>query len=358
MENNLNYPNQYELHQTLSEYLPKHFIVKFSQRRGIFITNANIKEYADFLSGIFYDNVDLEELRLEALGLHDKSAVAGFWLKSDDSAYDLIHDLDRFSNTIIDENNKMELGAITGNDKIGFKGHVDYLQQQPGRVQFLQGTPRDFDFFVQKKADETWEILVEGEKSNDAKLFFEWIDKVAPREVKVLIIDQSKLSTEQTIEFFDRLATRALPPEWKFTEVKRIVVRQESSCEDDENEIETSMLTGISQAILEGNDLRSNPFVKECEESGYRFTAMTYRYEHSTHPYIIEVRAEFKGRPKVFEVGLENYFQLTGLEGTLQETTLPMNDKTRLLSRFYSEAKHLFDDLVNIPVPLRDVERS
>lgn len=355
MKTDMNYPNQYELFQTLSEYAHKKYLVRFSQRRGIFITNANQDVYADFLSGIFWDDKDLDEIRTEALEINSKSSVAGFWLKSEDTTYDLIKDLDRHSNSVINENLNMKLSSITGDEKNGYKGHIEYLQQQPGRVQFLQGTQRDFDFFIQKKFDGNWEILVEGERSNEAKLFADWLETKMPREVDVLLIDQSKMSTDKTIKFFDQLATRALPPEWRIAEVKRIVVKKEVEEENEDNlqEVEKSMLTGISQAILEGNDLRTNSFVKQCEESGYIFSAMTYKYENNIHPFIIEVRAEFKGRPKVFEVGLENFYQRIGISEEIEETS-PQFNKTKLLSRFYKEAKNLYDELINNPLPLRE----
>ena len=358
MEPSLNYPVQYELLEVFHEFCHKKFVTDFCGRKGIYITNATLEEQADFLSGLYYEHEELELIRNAALGVHTKTTLSGFWLQSEDAKYDLIYELGKYVNEIVDETLHMKLGAITGDDLMGYKGTVHYQQNQPGRLLFLQGTPRDFDFYIKKKETGKWEIMIDGERSNDSKVMQKWLDKKIPREANIVTIDQDELSTKQTVNFFDQLSARGISSEWKFSQVKRIVLRRENIENDDGNGDETiieqqSVLTGISQAILEGSDLRSNPFVKTCEDGGYRFTAMNYEYEHSNHPYVMEVRAEFKGRPKIFEVALENYYRRTGLDERLEFDLLSQANKMGLLSRFYSEAKILFDDLGTSKTPLR-----
>ncbi|MBL8098899.1 MAG: hypothetical protein JNK81_06935 [Anaerolineales bacterium] len=343
------YPNTYELKQSLGSFCKASFVQAFPQRKGIFITNANQEERADFLSGLFYENSELEEIRSEALGTYSKTTLSGFWIQSEDQTYNLVTELEKQSNEIIDQHKNMFLGKITGNSNKGYKGTIKYEQTQPGRLEFLQGTPRDFDFYIQDKHDGKWEIIIDGTRSNDAKIMKDWMHGKLPREVNFTTVDQDELNTQQTVNFFDLLAKKAVSNDWKFNQVKRIVVRKENQNEDDETDQDvnkTTVLTGISQAILEGSDLRNNTFVKQCESSGYRFTAMTYQYEHKKHPYVMEVRAEFKLRPKLFEVSLENYHSRSGIDGKLYESTMPATEKMTSLSGFYTAAKILFDDLV------------
>ncbi len=346
---NINYPHQQELAEALHEFCNSTFLKKFSSQRGIYITNANLEEQSDFLSGIFYEHDDLELIRSVALGVHEKTTLSGFWVQSDDEKYDLVYELNKYVNEVVDENLKMKLGVITGNDTEGYKGSVHYQQNQPGKQLFLQGTPRDFDFYIKKMGDRDWEVIVDGERSNDTKVMQKWLTKRLPRESGVVTIDQDQLTTKQTVIFFDELRDKGVSKEWRFLQVKRIALKRESTETEDEDEQvieQSSVLTGISQAILEGSDLRSNSFVKQCEEGGYRFTAMNYEYEHRKNPFLMEVRAEFKGRPKVFEIALEDHWRRTGLDEKIESTPLPQVEKVKLLSRFYSEAKILFDNLL------------
>ena len=57
-----------------------------------------------------------------------------------------------------------------------------------------------------------------------------------------------------------------------------------------------STLTGISQAVLNGNGLRSNEFVQESIEKGYYITAMKYRYEHRMDMTEFAVVLSFKNK--------------------------------------------------------------
>lgn len=107
------------------------------------------------------------------------------------------------------------------------------------------------------------------------------------------------------------------------------------------------MLSGITQAILEGTELRNNSFVKQCEEGGYRFTAMTYEYESTHSPFVKEIRAEFKNRPKVFEVSLQNYAQRLGLNGMLDKRVMVDDHRVEVLSIFWVKAKQVFDTLIS-----------
>lgn len=360
MTNRLNYPSPYELSETIQEFCHKSFVNDFCSKKGIYITNANLEEQADFLSGLFFDHDELEMIRNSALGVHADSTLSGFWLQSEDAKYDLIYELEKHVGEIVDEKLKMKLGVITGNPTEGFRGSISYQQNQPGKLLFLQGTPRDFDFYIRRKGSGDWEIMIDGERSNDSKVMQKWLDKKIPKEAKIITIDQGVLSTKQTVSFFDQLTNRGVTNEWKFAQVKRIVLRREGSQDKDENDDEEkvieqqSVLTGISQAILEGNDLRSNPFVKQCEDGGYRFTAMSYEYENKVHPYVMEVRAEFKGRPKVFEVALENYYRRIGVDEKLEVASTSQSNKMQLLSRFYSEAKILYDNLATKTLPVKN----
>lgn len=240
----------------------------------------------------------------------------------------------------------MKLGPVVAHrekDSMTHQGTIGYIQRKPGRVEFLQEDHRSFDYYIQEIQKGQWQVLVDCNKSNDSKVLEDLINKNTRREIRMVVLDQDSLSSKQTIRFFDELATRGMSSEWRFTEVKQLVFRKAK--QDVEEEVEESQLSGITQAILEGNDLRENPFVKQSEESGYRFTAMTYEYENKTKPFVIQVHAEFKGRPKVFEVSLKSYKAREGIKELLEPFSISMDEDRRIRSDFWSIAKEIYDEL-------------
>lgn len=64
--------------------------------------------------------------------------------------------------------------------------------------------------------------------------------------------------------------------DWTIDDIKRITIRKPASENtEDGEEVEDKHLSGIKQAILDGVNLRENPFVKSSEGS-FIFTSMTY----------------------------------------------------------------------------------
>jgi len=352
MPKGYDYPDRYEIEQALDEFCSRRFVDQFAQGRGIFITNATQLRVVEFLSGLLYDHSSLEKIRHEAFQFNAKSTLAGFLVISDDDEFDFVATLEDLQGIVVDPKTNMKLEPIiainTGENPI-YKGSVAYTQKRPGRIQFLQGSARSFDYYVHPLGPSRWRMMVDCGRSNDARLMQKWVEKKIPRDARLAPIDQDNLTSNQTIRFFDKLAQQGLDDEWAFTQVTRLVLRRSTDVIEDEEagvvEAESSALYGITQAILEGQALRNNPFVKESEDGGYRFTAMTYEYEHTKQPHVLEVRADFKRRPKVFEVALEDYKRRTGIEEKLEKADLPHERRIQLLTRFWMQAKYIFDEL-------------
>jgi hypothetical protein len=361
MTDELKYPSRYEIEQSLTEFCRRGFVEDFLQNRGVFITHATQSDLAEFISGLLLEHGELEQIRNAALQVHSRSTLAGFLVTCEDETFSLVDLLDSWRGKVVDQKANMKLGALTSSKQAGnelHQGQVEYTQRRPGRVQFLQGTERSFDYYVRQEKKRVWRVLIDCDRSNDARLMEDWLNGAMPRGSDVVTIDQSQLTTSQTVAFFDELARQGTQRNWTFTQVKHLVLRRatnENTDEDDDNENanDTSdsvqadhvTLSGISQAILEGDDLRNNAFVRECEKGGYRFSAMTYEYEHREHAYMMQVRAEFKRKPKVFEVAIESYKRRTGLEERLEDATLPKPQSIELLSQFWAAARRVYTDL-------------
>ena len=354
MDEEYKYPSRYEIEQAFGEFCKRGFVNNFAQSRGIFITKAIQSELSTILAGFFFEHEDLDEIRQAAFSVYSKSTLSGFVISSDNQEFDMVASLDNLRGSIVDEKKQMKLGPViavheNGSDK-AYRGSVNYTQKKPGRVEFLQEDARTFDFYIHPKGQGKWELLMDCNRVNDAKVMEDWVKKLTAHEAEVEVIRQDALTSSQTINFFDELTKRGMDDEWNFTQVKRITLRRPlEGGEEEETEAEPSVLSGITKAVLEGNSLRHNPFVEQCEKSGYRFTAMNYEYENKKKAHLLQIRAEFKGRPKVFEIALESYKERSGVDESLKELSLSSKEKRRLLSTFWTMAKAIFDELKSLP---------
>lgn len=352
--NQYNYPSRYDLIQALTKFSKATFVKQFAQERGIFLTRAVVSDLGNFLSGLFYEHSDLEEIRESGYRQSSKSTLSGYTYvvdNNDPQSPDPITAIEKaMDSNSIDKGIKLT-PLVRISDKNGiekYKGSVTYQNSKPGKIEFLQKEEKSFDYYIQYEEENKYKILVDCGSSKDSKVLLDRIlKKHLPKSGRYHILDIDNLSSAQTIKFFDKLAKEGMDSnEWEFNEVKHLVLKKSKSTEEEE-EVPESTLIGITQAILEGKNLRENSFVKQCENSGYRFTATTFEFSHKTHPYVIQVSSEFKGRPKVFEVSIKGYKQREGLEETLEKSEISKEVELTITSKLWYEAELIYNELLS-----------
>lgn len=353
--NNYKYPTNYELREIFSHIASRKFLTEFAQQKGIFITYASQEYLAKELSNLFYEDDELEVIRSEAYKQGSSHNLTGFVINSKVKNFSL-----NASYEALRENEKFGVGII-GNPLIkltdnfyDYKGSIDYIKAKPGRIEFLQEERNSFDFYFKDLKKGNWQVEIDCVKSTDAKILREiFLKNLQAGDFEFELIDQDLLNDEKTILFFDYLVKTGMDSDWSFLDIKHLTVRRGRDVDDidedgeedeaiDIKEVPKENLSGITQAILSGKNLRDDDFVKQCEIRGYRFTAMTYEFEHKTKPYIIAVKAEFKGRPKVFEVGLPEIHELEGASAARRQSTLSDKESRDIRSSFWNNAKDTF----------------
>lgn len=340
----LKYPTRFELEQTLNDFCSRTFLDDFAQSKGIFITKATKEQLAAHLASFLYDYDDIELIRKTAFNYSSHRALAGFIISSEQKEYDLASALDtvRVSDDLSED---ASLGIITQISEDEFRGKVTYIENKPGRIEFLQKEIRNFEYSIKKIEDSSFQIFVEGNKSNDVRVLEALIKKKIGKNISIEVLNFDILSSSETVNFFDKIANLAMPTGWRFVEVKHLTVRKENS--EEEKEMDEDAISGITQAILEGSNLRNNEFVIKFEKSNFRFSAMTFAFESINHPYLIQIRAEFKSRPKVFEVTVVSYFSIHGVAQNLQKEELSNSDEFEIKTFFWQKSRTIFNEIVN-----------
>lgn len=356
------YPSAYEIEEVLGNITNRSFLNEFAQRKGVFVTNGSQKQLASDLANLFFEDEELETLRMEAYSNKAIHTLSGFVVRSADKAFNL-KNLYEYAK----ENAKFEVGqTLSQLTKVGdseeqptYRGMIEYNKPKVGRMEFIQDETTAFEFYINKTGEGLWQVEVDASRSNDVKELKNIFIKNLPKEATLDLIEQALLTTEKTISFFDTLAKKGMSSDWTFLDTMHLTLRrgnddggekQRSIESDDEvKEVtETTELAGITQAILQGKGLRENVFVKQSVDSGYQFTAMTYEFQHKTKPLFIQVKAEFKGKPKVFEIGIISYEEHVGIPPRREPANLTANENRLIRSNFWNNAKDIYDSMPKI----------
>lgn len=337
------YPTRYDVEQTLGKFARKEFVEDFSKARGIFVTKATRDQLAEKLSYFFFDDDDIEEIRDVAYKTSRTQTLSGFSVVLDEGAGLVDSIKTALTNNEFDKH--VEVGPLTrtGNQEIEeYKAEVTYVSKKPGRIEFLQEESRTFDLVVRKSSETEYQVLSVGNKATDDKVCQRIVKKSIKRRGKILSLDFDDLSTPQTIMFFDELANDGIQGDWNLLEVCKLVLRRG---EDEQEDVSPEELLGINQAVLDGDNLRNNSFVKQTEKNGYRFMSMTYRFEHKEEPFVIDIRAEFKLRPKVYQVDVAEFYEVDGVTGIHQKKIMDPELMYIVKDKLWNSSRRIFKEV-------------
>jgi hypothetical protein len=347
-ESKRRYPNTYEIEQTLSEFCSRSYVERFAKQRGIFVFKATQEELAKNLSKFFFEDSDLEAIRKAAYQGSSTKKLSGFIISSKRPNFNPLDELEKLRQFGASKPG-IHLGAMEipdSNSADSFSGDLEYERSKPGRIEFLQREPRNVDYRVTKNPDGSFQFYVEADSSADAKKFEDFITN-SLEEIDIEGISLDLLTSPQTIQFFDDLSVVAMGTVWALVQVKRLIFRR--GAESEETEAEATAIGVINQAILEGQNLRNNEFVKECEEAGYRFSSMTFEFENKNEGYFLELRAEFKLKPVLFEIHVENYHKVEldeGGEPQREKADLEVENEFEIITNAWNQAKTIHANLI------------
>lgn len=361
------YPTPYEIQEVLnSAGISRNLVNEFAQERGVFLINASKDSLVEELSSHLYEYSDLEVIRSLAYQSSGKQFLSGFSVSAT-KGFNLESLYDRVREYGLLETKGYKLKAVTKKTKdniVVYHGEIEYTKRKSGKIEFLQNEKFATDFYFYERKSGVWQVEVDGSTSSDGKEVMRLIGiaiQDTTGEIESLEIDN--LETSNVITFFDRLAKEGLDAkEWKISDIKQLTFKKrknmlldtednedtEEAEDDDLSTVGSEELGGISQAVLDGKNLREHPFVIQAERDGCVFTAMTYEFENILKSSVIAIKAEFKGSPKIFEVSIVSTSKIEGINKKkvcYQET---QEYKRILSSLFWNNAKKIYSELKKI----------
>lgn len=322
----------------------------YLRKKGIVFTASNVKEFAEQVYTIFLGAGEVSELRDMMVndGNYEKSLVMNLTMKTkpnEDIIDVLIDEMSKQKSVkseeyFIEQPIKTEDGAYV---------QFSYMRKLPGRNRLLEQERRYLRLNIRKVTDTEVVVDVRQQSAVDSKNAVGFIERIskADEEIKVGHINLEMLSTRNKVEFFDRIAAYSFKL-WQLKTITGITVKRGLLDEDEDDMVvedneESSTLTGISQAVLNGNGLRSNEFVQESIDKGYYITAMRYRYEHRKDVTEFAVVLSFQNQDLRVDID-KTYCED---DGRIYVQPLIKDEQNEIIIAFQNVAYKVFDELIN-----------
>ena len=193
---------------------------------------------------------------------------------------------------------------------------------------------------------------------SESKQFVSLLDDMVQTDAQKQVfgikrITLSSLQKANKVDFFDIFGSYN-HQDWKLIDIINVTVNKNENVIDDELDDNTSeeldaneatvRLTGISTAILKGDGLRNNDFVKECMEQGFIFSSMCYKFSHRSLSITIDIDVNFKQTD--LKINLLRSYMLEE-DGKDHPTQLPSSDQGQYIDYFQNVAYKVYSSLLD-----------
>jgi len=378
------FPTPYDVEQAIMFRTTSFDALKhFMQRRGLFIAGWGKHDIAGFATNILFGHQDYMELRRIALGGEASTSISGFNLRHKLHSVNvetLTSDIVRLRGSIASQSESFNrrgepiprLGMPTRGDSGLLNIHFEYERVIPGRVELMQRVESQVDLVLESIGDTQWRVVCYPQANQDVKRIQELFEQMARGGYEAYTISLEPFSREERIRFFDDLLQHySRDGEWILEQVTEITIRRPTADtgddlrldgEDSESagfindqeieEVDREYVRSITQAILQGRNLRTNKFVQDCEKQGFYFLAMTLELSNRQTPEVVQVMIRFKLSPQMFEVILRTMAERD--EKGERAVTVPYHRQREILRECWDTSHkvwHRIRDKTFVPPP-------
>ena len=262
----------------------------FKEKGIFFITNSK-ETLAHFCTSFFMTLKDYESLKSFAVPDNKLTAVSAFHIRTENDVYETLESTRGIGNGKIGE-----IKNITRSDNeilIEFK----YNHRTPGKKEFLNDNERECKILITKKDGNNGESIVKifHEHPEDhgivSKYFYNAFkdDYYYPKKPEEQNINLEVLTPDNRTQLFENLLEYKISG-WELRDVIKIRHRSRSK---EESEANTNTTSAISQAVLHGEHLRDNKYVKELERDGCYISGLTIQYAEKSSNNIYDVSVDY-----------------------------------------------------------------
>lgn len=316
----------------------------YFKKRGIFLITNNNTAIADFGCRFLLGHNDYEEMRVKTFDLHNFKKMSTIKLKSSKEFLSLKDDFMTKNGVVIDPKsgliyhvNYVARDKDNEKDKDKLVFSVEYKAKKGGNIELLRDDERTFDFIIESNEDGNL-VTINHEKSGDYNKVLEVFDAVSkgvtenttdsiPFIINKITLDN--LSLPEKIELFDKLLNYKFEKcelrcklenvvEIKIRKNKKTDLPQEMNDESESEELEEDLpdqdLRDINEALIKGDNLRTNALVNRLIKNKYYFYMVAIKLAHIKDPINVTIRITFNSNPEFLEVKVINSAEIVNEE--------------------------------------------
>lgn len=229
---------------------------------------------------------------------------------------------------------------------------------QKGRISMASTRSVNLDVSITAIADKQYKVNIRHEGMSESKQFISLLDnmvKVKPEDkvFSMKRITLQSLHKNNKVDLFDLFGSYD-HTEWRLIDITNVTVNKNERVitEDEPDDLvdeeitenePTGKLTGISSAILTGDGLRNNEFVKDCMLQGFIFSSMRYKFQHKNQPTIVEIEMNFKQSD--LKIIITKTYK-TEDDGKDYLTPLPYHEQSDIIDYFQNVAYKNYSSLI------------
>jgi len=363
------FPTSYDVQQAMTFHTTSFDELRqFMQSLGIICTGNGKSAIAEFASNVLFEHQNYIRLRDISQGAEKSTSVSGFSISGTMpiAADDLINDMSNIGRRLNQEETEYIRRGATIVQKLStpiwdgrsIRLEYEYHRLITGRVELIQRVETKVELVLEPVSPKTWRVRCYPQANQDVDALEKLFSRTSSNSYETFKISLELFTHEQRIRFFDTILDyyRA-HSEWQIQEVTGITVRQPgkgheisllgNEIEDESEEAETEAspddLLSITQAVLEGSNLRTNRFVKDCERQGFYFPSMTLSLNNRNTSEAIQVTIRFKLKPLMFEVILNDMKENTEM-GEI-DAAFSLERQKEILKEFWDIAHQVWQSL-------------
>lgn len=275
-----------------------------------------------------------------------KSTVVIISPKKDEDTQNFLNDLtDEISyiNRMNFDGNEFK-NILSNSSSLNFE-HL-YKKPQKGKISLLKERTITTNISVTPiKNTNNFKVNIQHEGTSESKKFITLLEDLSNKDNSILNLERIRLDSltkQHKIDFFDKFNDYC-KTEWTLKDIVDI------SFDAIDNVISTNgTLSGITSAILKGEGLRSNSFVKDSMEQDFVFTSMSYKFEKKDSPLIIILEVNFKHTDLKINI-VKTYEQDD--KGKPYISTIPSIEQQKYIDYFQNKAYDLYSNLLKEQEP-------
>ncbi|MEC2074565.1 hypothetical protein [Metabacillus fastidiosus] len=319
-------------------------VFDFLKNRGILVSAYTKEDYAKVGMDFYFSRENYLELKKKIDGEPNYRKSSRYTIPTD-QLDDLKDALISISNQLLDEENTKVrvIGSKDGN----WSFEVNYTEYKPSMINFLDTTERIIEVKVNQQKG-----FSNLEGTNDHKKITQILNLIHEQNKEIKFefadIDLSKLSEDLRIALFDNFF-KVEDTNWELKKILKIKVNRDDTPNTNPDPIKDEQLQGINSALLDGENLLENKFVKKILEEKFYFTMATMRYDHKTEPKYIDFSLDFKTRPGRFEPKITGSGEYEEDEKGIKEVkkVLDRDEQDDIIFQFKNEIQNIYTNLLN-----------